>query len=126
MNLLRSSTLAVSAASFIALAGTAMAAYPGFNTMMPNGTQRGTEAKVTITGERLDDFEGMIFMSPGFTMKSVDKVEKNKVALTLAVGADVPPGYYMMRVRTKSGLSHMRPFFVGQFPNAEEKEPNND
>ena len=126
MNLPRLSTLAVSAASLIALAGSAMAAYPGFSTMKPNGTQRGTEAKVTITGERLDDFEGMIFMSPGFTMKSVDKVEKNKVDLTLAVGADVAPGYYMMRVRTKTGVSHMRPFFVGQFPNAEEKEPNND
>ncbi|RBP48016.1 pre-peptidase [Roseimicrobium gellanilyticum] len=126
MNFLRFPKLATPAACLLALAGTATAAYPGFSTMKPNGAQRGTDAKVTITGERLDDFEGMIFMSPGFTQKSVDKVEKNKVELTLGVGADIPPGYYMMRVRTKSGISHMRPFFVGQFPNAEEKEPNND
>lgn len=126
MNFLRFPKLATSAACLLALASSAMAAYPGFSTMKPNGAQRGTEAKVTITGERLDDFEGMIFMSPGFTMKSVDKVEKGKVELTLGVGADISPGHYMMRVRTKSGISHMRPFFVGQFPNAEEKEPNND
>lgn len=107
--------------------GTALfAAYPTFTSTKPNGGQRGTEVKLTVTGERLDDFEGLIFFSPGFTQKSVEKVEKNKVELTIGIAADVPPGNHLMRVRTKTGISHARQFFVGIFPNVEEKEPNSD
>lgn len=107
--------------------GTALfAAYPTFSTTKPNGGQRGTEVKLTVTGERLADFESLIFFSPGFTQKSVDKVEKNKVELTIGIAADVQPGNHLMRIRTKSGISHARQFFVGIFPNVEEKEPNSD
>jgi len=102
------------------------AAYPEFNTTRPNGGQRGTELKLTITGNRLDDFESMIFFTPGFTQKSVEKVEKNKVELTIAIAPEVEPGNHLMRVRTRSGVSHARQFFVGPFPNVEEKEPNSE
>ena len=102
------------------------AAYPEFNTTKPNGIQRGTEQKLTITGNRLEDFESLIFFSPGFTQKSVEKVEKNKVELTIAVAPDVEPGNHLIRVRTRSGVSHARQFFVGPFPNVEEKEPNSE
>lgn len=102
------------------------AAYPDFNTTKPNGAQRGTEQKLTITGNRLEDFESLIFFSPGFTQKSVEKVEKNKVELTIAIAPDVEPGNHLIRVRTRSGVSHARQFFVGPFPNVEEKEPNSE
>lgn len=102
------------------------AAYPAFTTTKPNGGQRGTELKLTVTGDRLADFESLMFFSPGFTQKSVEKVEKNKVELTIAIAPDVPPGNHLMRIRTKSGISHARQFFVGIFPNVEEKEPNSD
>lgn len=108
------------------LAGAAFAAYPTFTTTKPNGGQRGTDVKVTLTGERLADFDGLIFMSPGFALKSTDKVENNKVEATISIAPEVSPGLHMMRIRTKSGISHFRPFYVGQFPNTEEKEPNND
>ncbi|HEY1051343.1 MAG TPA: PPC domain-containing protein, partial [Prosthecobacter sp.] len=109
------------------MCGTSLfAAYPGFSTTKPNGGQRGTDVKLIVTGERLADFESLMFFSPGFTQKSVDKVEKNKVELTIGIAADVPPGNHLMRIRTKSGISHARQFFVGIFPNVEEKEPNSD
>lgn len=104
----------------------ASGAYPEFSGTKPNGGQRGTETKVTITGNRLADFEGLMFFSPGFTMKSVEKVENSKVDLTISVAANVPAGNHLMRVRTKSGISHARQFFVGPFPNVDEKEPDND
>jgi hypothetical protein len=109
-----------------ACATSAFAAYPTFTTTQPNGGQRGTEVKLTITGTQLEDFESLIFFSPGFTQKSVDKVEKNKVELTIAIAPEVPPGNHLMRVRTRTGVSHARQFFVGIFPNVEEKEPNSD
>jgi len=111
-----------------ALSGAALlhASYPEFSTTKPNGGQRGTEFQLTVTGNRLEDFEGFIFMSPGFTMKKVEKVEKNKVTATVAIDKSVPLGNHMMRIRTKSGISHARQFFVGQYPNVDEKEPNDD
>lgn len=108
------------------LCTSAFAAYPTFTTTKPNGGQRGTEVKLTVTGTQLDDFESLMFFSPGFTQKSVDKVEKNKVELTIGIAPDVPPGNHLMRIRTKTGISHARQFFVGIFPNVEEKEPNSD
>ncbi len=102
------------------------AAYPEFTATTPKGAQRGTEAKITLSGTRLADFESLIFFSPGFTQKSVEKAENGKVELTIAIAADVPPGNHSMRIRTKTGISHARQFFVGIFPNVEEKEPNSE
>lgn len=113
--------------SMVFLGGASLhAAYPEFNTTKPNGAQRGTEMKLTVTGNRLDDFESLIFFSPGFTQKSVEKVEKNKVELTLTIAPNVELGNHLMRIRTRSGVSHARQFFVGPFPNVEEKEPNSE
>lgn len=102
------------------------AAYPDFTSTKPNGVQRGTEEKVVLTGARLADFEDLMFFSPGFKVKSVESRAANKVELTLAVDASVPPGNHLVRVRTKSGVSHARQFFVSPYPNVEEKEPNSD
>ncbi len=118
-------TFALFAMGFMA-APLAQAAYPEFSSTKPNGGQRGTEVKLTVTGGKLDDFEGFIFMSPGFTLKSVDKVAAGKVDTTIAIAADVPLGNHFLRIRTKSGISHQRQFFVGLYPNVDEKEPNDD
>ena len=109
-----------------ALATMAQAAYPTFSTTQPNGGQRGKELELVVTGTQLQDFEGFIFMSPGFTLKHVDKVTPNAVTTTIAIAPDVPLGNHMLRIRTKTGISHARQFFVGQYPNVEEKEPNDD
>ncbi len=110
----------------LCLGTSTFAAYPEFTGTKPNGGQRGTDWKLTVTGNRLSDFESLVFFSPGFVQKSVDKVEKNKVEVTVSVAADVPPGNHLLRLRTKSGLTHVRQIFVGPFANVEEKEPNND
>lgn len=104
----------------------ARAAYPDFTGTKPNGGQRGAEVKVTLTGARLADFEDLLFFTPGFQVKGVQSAAAGKVELTLAIGPDVPLGNHLVRVRTKSGLSHARQFFVSPFPNVEEKEPNDD
>src|SRR5688572_20068070 len=116
----------LSALAGLFLAGSAFAAYPGFTATKPNGGQRGTDVKVLLIGDKLADFDGLVFMSPGFTLKSTDKVENGKVEVTLGIAKEVPPGLHMFRIRTKTGISHFRPFYVGQFPNTDEKEPNND
>jgi hypothetical protein len=104
----------------------ARAAYPDFSGTKPNGGPRGGEVKVTLTGTRLADFEDLLFYTPGFQVKGVQSVAAGKVELTLAIGPEVPLGNHLVRIRTKSGLSHARQFFVSPFPNLEEKEPNDD
>lgn len=102
------------------------AAYPDFSSTTPRGAQRGTEQKVVISGSRLGDFESLVFFSPGFGLKSVDKVENNRVEVTITVAPETRLGNHLFRVRTKSGLSHGRQFYVGPFPIVEEKEPNSE
>ena len=104
----------------------ASAAYPEMSTLKPHGGQIGADVKLTISGTRLDDFEDLMFYTPGFKVKSVESRAANKVELTLSIGKEVQAGNHVMRVRTKSGVSHMRQFFASPFPNVEEKEPNSD
>ncbi|MGA0029499.1 MAG: PPC domain-containing protein [Opitutales bacterium] len=104
----------------------AWAAYPDMSALRPHGGQIGTDVKLTITGARLDDFEDLMFYTPGFKVKSVESRAANKVELTLSIDKTVRAGNHVMRVRTKSGVSHMRQFFASPFPNVEEKEPNSE
>lgn len=104
----------------------ARAAYPDISTLKPHGGQIGAETKVTITGARLDDFEDLLFYTSGFKVRSVESRVANKVELTLAIDKSVRAGNHVVRVRTKSGLSHMRQFFASPYPNVEEKEPNSE
>ncbi|MBX7209439.1 MAG: PPC domain-containing protein [Verrucomicrobiaceae bacterium] len=112
--------------ALFAAAAPSSAAYPEFSGTKPNGAQRGSDVMVTFTGNRLADFEGLIFFTPGFTMKKVEKVENGKVECLVGIAPTVPPGNHLIRLRTKTGISHARQFFVGPFPNVDEKEPNND
>ena len=104
----------------------ARAAYPDMTTLKPHGGQIGADVRLTITGARLDDFEDLMFYTPGFKVKSVESRAGNKVELTLSIDKSVRAGNHVMRVRTKSGVSHMRQFFASPFPNVEEKEPNSE
>ena len=102
------------------------AAYPEFSACKPNGGQRGSEFKLSVTGTRLEDFETLLFYDPGFTVKSVDAVAAGKVDLTIAVAADATLGSHLVRVRTRTGLSHPRQFFVSPYSTVDEKEPNSE
>jgi len=106
--------------------GLLQAALPQFNAMAPRGVQRGVDTPVVLSGARLEDFEGIIFFTPGISMKSVGKVEGAKVEVVLSVAPEVTLGNHMIRLRTRTGISNLRQIFVGPYPNVAEKEPNND
>ncbi len=108
------------------LSSAVMAAYPVLSSTTPRGAQRGSEVKMKIAGDKLSDFETLMFFTPGFSVKSVEKVEEKSVECTVVVAPEVPTGNHLVRVVTKSGISHGRQFFVGHYPNVDEVEPNND
>jgi hypothetical protein len=112
--------------ALLCLAEPAFAADPQLTRVMPRGGTRGTELELTFVGQRLDDAQEILFYEPGITVKEVKPNGANSCRAKVAVDPDARIGEYRFRVRTESGISPLRTFFVGNLPVVEEKEPNND
>ncbi len=113
-------------AALVALGGVLKAASPDFVTSVPRGGQAGSEVKVTINGNRLSDAEGLLFHQPGMSFKDLKVVDDKKVEVTIQIAPDCRLGEHHFRVRCRSGISYARNFWVSQFPNVDEVEPNDD
>jgi hypothetical protein len=107
------------------LATFAHAASPQLTYIYPPGVQRGHEHKITFAGARLKDAEEILFYDAGVKIKKLEVVDPQNVRVTVDVPKDCRLGEHMATVRTKSGISDYRSFFVGALPAVEEKEPNN-
>lgn len=102
------------------------AASPAMSAVRPPGGQRGTEITVDLTGARLGDAQEVIFFKPGIDVTKLEKVNENHVKATFRIKPDAEPGTYNLRLRTATGVSELRSFSVGLFPEVSEKEPNSD
>ncbi|MFT5468841.1 MAG: hypothetical protein ACI8UO_003953 [Verrucomicrobiales bacterium] len=105
------------------------AASPDLRSTVPRGGQIGTEVEVTISGARLQDAEEILFHETGVTWKNIVHPEKTTGAnfkVTFVVAPDAHLGEHTFRVRTKSGLSFARRFWISQFPNHDEVAGNNE
>jgi len=80
---------------------------------------------VRFTGQRLDDTKEIIFYTPGISMLAMEAAT-NRVKATLKLAADCRLGEHQMRLRTATGVSEVRTFWVGAFTNVSELEPNTD
>jgi hypothetical protein len=125
LSVVRSASLRLCGLISLLIATAASATEPAISDVIPPGGQRGTQLELTISGKRLDDAAELLFYEPGL---SVDKLEpaKDKLTAQLQIAPDCPLGEHAFRVRTKTGLSDLRTFWVGTLPNVQEKEPNND
>ena len=103
-----------------------LASSPSLGSITPRGGQRGTEMVLTLSGARLADAQEVLFYSPGFSVSKLEVVNTNQVKVTVKIAADCRPGEHAMRLRTKSGISELRTFWVGALPIVQEKEPNSD
>jgi hypothetical protein len=102
---------------------------------------------VAVLGTDVDDATGLVFSHPGITAElpptppeppadPKKPAEKKKgrrgqpapteAKFKVSVAADVPPGAYDVRLVNKWGVSNPRLFVVGNLPEVNEKEPNND
>ncbi len=104
----------------------AQAASPALSAVRPPGGQRGTQLIVDLTGARLGDTQEVIFFQPGIETIKLEKVNDNQIKATFKIKPDAIAGTYNMRVRTATGVSELRSFSVGLYPEVSEKEPNND
>jgi hypothetical protein len=116
---------AVSVVVVSLLFGTAVrAASPQLATILPPGIQRGGERVLTFTGARLADVEEVLLYDTGATVQKIESVDPQNVRVTMALAGDCRLGEHLAQVRTRSGISEYRSFFVGALPTVEEKEPN--
>jgi hypothetical protein len=115
----------VAVAAMLALCGVARAASPVLSNVLPRGAQRGTEVELLLGGDRLADAQELLFYQPGLTVKKLVATTQ-QVKAQVAVAADAELGEHCLRVRTATGISELRTFWVGALPTVAEKEPNTD
>ena len=105
------------AALLLLLAGAASAASPHLSAIDPPGIQAGADTDVTISGQHLQDAQGLLFYTPGIQVLSWKPVDQGKIQALLRVLPDSPLGEHEVRVWTSTGISETRPVYVGPFPN---------
>jgi hypothetical protein len=125
-NLQRGMLAAIGLAAFFVSGDALRAANPTLSHTLPRGGQRGTELKVEFVGDRLGDAQEVVFHYPGISCKELKVVDPKKVEATLVIAADARLGEHHLRLRCASGMTYARNFWVSQFPNVAEVEPNDD
>lgn len=103
-----------------------LASDPTLSVILPRGAQRGTEQTFRFNGARLEDAEEIFFYEPGFEVTEIKPVNANNIDVTIRIAPDCELGEHTAQVRTRSGISDYRTFFVGDLPSVDEKEPNTD
>jgi hypothetical protein len=114
---------------WLALLGSAVMAQavsPSFTATSPLGGQRGTEMELLLRGDRLDDAQEVFFYGPGLTVLKLEEIKNNTLKARIQIAPDCRIGEHALRIRTATGVSDVRTFWVGPFPTVEEKEPNNE
>lgn len=109
-----------------ALRGELFSASPSLGAIQPRGGQRGTEAVLTFAGGRLADTQEVLVYYPGISVKKLEVVNDGAVRATVAIAPDCRLGEHAFRLRTASGVSDLRTFWVGALPSVDEKEPNTE
>jgi hypothetical protein len=110
---------------FLACAA-AHAASPQLGGVTPRGIQRGEPASLFLHGDRLADAREILFYSPGIAVDELKVHDAKKVEAIVRVAADCRLGEHCLRLRTATGVTQLRTFWVGQFPSVAEQEPNSD
>lgn len=103
----------------------ASGASPRLNIILPHGVQRGAEHVLTFGGGSLADAQEILFYDSGFEVTKLEP-NGNEVKVTVKVSPECRLGEHVAQVRTKTGISDYRVFYVGALPAVDEKEPNTD
>jgi hypothetical protein len=104
----------------------AQASSPTLGGILPRGAQRGTDAGFLFNGARLSDAKEVIFYYPGVTVSKLEVVNDSQVKVTAKIAPDCRLGEHAVRLRTATGITELRTFWVGALPCIDEKEPNSD
>jgi hypothetical protein len=119
-------------------------AQPRLVTIMPMGGKAGSTVEVVLSGQEINDPQGLLFSHPAIKAELVSagpaadpkqspaKGKAPPPAATIAVKykvtipADIPPGIHDVRILNRWGVSNPRAFVVGDQNEMVENEPNSD
>lgn len=102
------------------------ASTPGLTSIVPRGIQRGTETDLSIRGARLEDAKELMIYTPGVTVTSWTIKSASEVVAHVSVDKDARIGEYHARIRSETGISDLRTFYVTPFPIIPFKEAKPD
>nr|MBC8290038.1 PPC domain-containing protein [Planctomycetota bacterium] len=109
-------------ACVLLLTSVTLAASPRLSIILPRGLQRGIETELTFSGSQLADVKEVMFYEPGFEVKEFVPVNGNAFKAKIFVKPDARLGEHVCQVRTATGISDYRTFFVGYMPEVAEEE----
>lgn len=121
----RTLTRLLAIVALLAISLPASAASPSLGIIMPRGIQRGAESELTFSGGRLADAQEILFYSPGFEVTKLEPTD-GAVKVSVKVLDNCRLGQHVAQVRTASGVSEYRTFYVGPYAATPEVEPNSD
>jgi hypothetical protein len=108
---------------------------PQITDVNPPSAARGTTVEVSLAGQRLDGTRGLMcryspfpdLVAPadrGMKVELLGSTE-GQVRAKLTIPADVPPGLHELRAQSAHGITSPQYFYVSQYPQVGEQEPNN-
>lgn len=109
----------------LAMAVPAGAVSPKLTSTTPAGGQRGQELELRFNGLRLEDTQEVIFYSPGLEVLKLDTSKTNNIRAMIRIAPDCRLGEHSLRLRTATGLSDLRTFYVSPYPNFSVGKTNN-
>src|SRR4051812_49243519 len=97
------------------VATTAHAVAPNLTGVLPTGGKRGADVEVTLRGERLADAQEIFFYGTGISAGKIIEAQDKQVKVQFQIAPDCPLGEHALRLRTRTGISALRIFYVGPF-----------
>ncbi|MCC2668740.1 MAG: hypothetical protein K0Q72_1211 [Armatimonadetes bacterium] len=108
---------------------------PTLTDVVPPSAARGETVEVTLTGTRLAGTKDLLCRFSAFPSlitpvdrglkAAVSAATDGQVKAKITVPADAPPGLHEIRAESAQGITLPAYFFVSQYGQAPEKEPNN-
>jgi len=108
------------------LAPTLHAASPQLDGVYPRGAQRGTSLMLVLVGRRIADAREVLWYKPGIRVTKLEPKGNRRLQITIQIAANCELGEHPLRLRTASGISELRTFWVGALPLVKERENNNE
>lgn len=118
--------LLLAAALVPCAAGVGLASSPILAGVQPNGGPRGAQVELQLSGARLADAVELLWYDSTIATTSVEPASGELVKAVVQIPPDCRLGEHALRLRTKTGVTELRTFYVGALPDAAEVEPNND
>ncbi len=119
-------SIVLASVGLLILAVPARAVSPVLRLIQPVGGQRATEVTVTLSGQRLNDIQEILFYQPGITVTKIVGGQEPRAVVTFKISETAALGLHDFRVRTATGVSSLKTFSVGNLKEVSEVEPNND